>query len=129
MLASKSTGTSIPAAGANAEAPRTAVLLWAEASGGRDKEVFAVSTEPVTSKELTSHSALPAFSKGQPIISINFNDVAKGAQWPPAIAVHFHMKGEVRKETKPEKMRQHPRTWENRHTQNAREKNSNVGKK
>ena len=46
----------------------------------------------------------------------------------PAIPAHRHMKGEIRKVTEPEKLRQHPRTQENRHTHKAQEKNSNADK-
>lgn len=38
------------------------------------------------------------------------------------------MKGEIRKVTKPEKLRQHPRTQGNRHTHKAQDKNSNADK-
>lgn len=44
----------------------------------------------------------------------------------PAIPAHLCMKGEIRKVTKPEKLRQRPRTQENRHTHKAQEKNSNT---
>lgn len=46
----------------------------------------------------------------------------------PTIPAHRHMKGEIRKVTEPEKLRQHPRTQENRHTHKAQEKNSNADK-
>lgn len=114
-----------PAAEAQVEAPRAAALVWTEASGRRDKEVFAISIDAGTSKELASVPALPAFSSRQPVISINLSDAAQGARWPPAIPVHPPMKGALRRETKPKPTRLHPRTWENRHTRKAREKNSN----
>lgn len=46
----------------------------------------------------------------------------------PAIPTHLHLKGQIRKATKPEKLRQRPRTRENRHTHKAQEKNSNADK-
>lgn len=42
LLASNSTGTSIPAAWANMQAPRTTAVVQAEDSRGRSKEFFAV---------------------------------------------------------------------------------------
>lgn len=44
--------------------------------------------------DFSSHAALPAFSKGQPVTTISFHDVAKGTLWLlPSPPILFPEKG------------------------------------
>lgn len=94
-------------------------------------EVFVVSTDPVTSKDLISRGPSlrpPSANTLEPNISISCSDEAGGAQWPPGTAAHLHAKGEVSKESKPEEMRKHPEQRET-DTLGGVGGNSNAGEK
>lgn len=66
--------------GANTKAPRIAALVWAEASGRRDREVFAI---PRVCGLHTAHlSPSPAcLLQRATNHCISFHDVAKGTLW------------------------------------------------